>query len=117
MAKKELKSSDTKYVVDDIQRSLPFMPRMSAYCGIKTPNRPTHVKRRAKFAPDLLAEGLSTGIVSSANTLLHGYFDDDDVTKVDRHVNIQSDKFENMAMELVAPSADPSSSPKSDISE
>lgn len=114
MSNRILKSSDTQYVVDDIQRSLPFMPRMSAYCGIKTPNRPTYVKRRAKFAPDLLAEGLSTGVVTSANTLLHGYFDEDGVSAVDRHVNIQSDKFENMAMELVAPSPDPSSSPKAD---
>lgn len=105
------KTSKVQPIVDSIEREIGFRPRMSAYRGISCPGRSQPVRRRAKFAPDLLAEGLSTGIVSSANTLLHGFFDEDGVTKVDRLVDIHSDKFANMMAEIQPPSADPSSQP------
>ena len=109
MAKKN--KSTVQPIVDSIESELCLRPRMSAYSGISCPGRSQPVRRRAKFAPDLLAEGLSTGIVSSANTLLHGFFDEDGVTNVDRLVDIHSDKFANMMAEIQPPSADPSSQP------
>ena len=114
MAKRKKVVSNVQPIIDSIEKELSFRPRMSAYTGISCPGRKTYIRRRAKFAPNLLAEGLSTGIVSSANTLLHGYFDEDGSTKVDRLVDIQADKFDNMMKELASPSADPQSLPGSD---
>lgn len=111
MAKRKKTVRDVQPIIDSIENELTFRPRMSAYSGISCPGRKTYIRRRARFAPDLLAEGLSTGIVSSSNTLLHGFFDEDGSTKVDRLVDIQADKFDNIMNDLASPSADPSSLP------
>ena len=85
-----------------------FIPRMSAY-SIESVGRPEVVRRPAKFAPELLALGLSSGIVSDQGNLVHGCFDEEGSTVVDPHCDIMSDKFALMQQGLSAVSVDPSS--------
>lgn len=56
----------------------------------------TFIKRTAKYAPQLLADGLTYGVTSTQGNLVHGIFDDDGSTKVDPMSDIMSDKFTNM---------------------
>ena len=86
----------------------PFIPKMSAYT-IKSIGRPEVVRRPAKFAPEQLALGLSSGIVSDQGNLVHGCFDEVGCTKVDPYCDIQQDKFALMQAGLDAVSVDPSS--------
>lgn len=56
------------------------------------------LRRRARYAPQLLADGLTSGIVSDQGNLVHSAFDDG--SDVDPYVNIQSDKFQLMQSEM-----------------
>ena len=93
-----------------------FIPKMSAY-SIQSDGRKKYLKRRARFAPQLLAEGLSSGIVSDQGNLVHGAFDEG--TDIDPYVNISSDKFETLQKGLAAVAVDPSTAttppPSSDV--
>ena len=79
------------------------------------PERP--LKRRARFAPQLLADGLTSGIVSDQGNLVHGAFDAEDATSVDPYVNIHSDKFELLASQMTPVSVDPSQVASTNISD
>ena len=70
-------------------------------------NKPQFVKRRARFAPQLLADGLTSGIVSDQGNLVHGAFDDG--PDVDVFANIYSDKFEILNQSLQPVVVDPAS--------
>lgn len=87
-----------------------FIPRMSALSCVRTGHK-VYVKRRAKFAPQQLADGLTTGIVSDQANLVHGSFDEPGVFKVDPYCDIQSDKFAMMQSQLSAVAVDPGSTP------
>lgn len=87
-----------------------FIPRMSALGCVRTGHK-VYVKRRAKFAPQQLADGLTTGIVSDQANLVHGSFDEPGVFKVDPYCDIQSDKFALMQSQLDAVAVDPGSTP------
>lgn len=63
---------------------------------IDTRNKKTFIKRTAKYAPQLLADGLTYGVTSTQGNLVHGIFDEDGSTAIDPMSNIMSDKFENM---------------------
>lgn len=113
MAKRKLKASDVQPVVDDISMAMRTTPRMSSYY-VSCVDRKVYVKRPAKFAPELLAEGLSSGIIQSSNTLMHGEFDDADATGVDPIANIASDKFAMMQSNMSMPNFDAGGSEVSD---
>ena len=81
---------------------------MSAY-SLQTIGHKKYLKRRARFAPQLLAEGLSSGIVSDQGNLVHGAFDEG--AEIDPYVNIASDKFETMQKGLASVSVDPTPAP------
>lgn len=87
-----------------------FIPRMSALSCTCVGDK-KYVKRRAKFAPQQLADGLTSGIVSDQANLVHGCFDEPGVFKVDPYCDIQSDKFALMQSQLEAVSVNPSSIP------
>lgn len=108
MAKKL--SKNIKAVYDSaLPRS--FIPRMSLYSGIVSPGRKISLKRRAKFAPQLLADGLTSGIVSDQGNLVHSVFDDPGSTMVDPYSNIHSDKFQLMQEHINPAVVDPNSAP------
>lgn len=66
-----------------------------------TLNMPTKkLKRRARFAPQLLADGLTNGIVSDQGNIMKGVFDENGSTKVDPMCDLSSDKFMNMQKEI-----------------
>lgn len=54
-------------------------------------NRPRTAKYPARYAPEILANGLTTGIVDDQGNIVHGAFDDGE--DVDPFSNIHSDKF------------------------
>lgn len=81
-----------------------FKPTIKAYSA-KSIGLKRQIKRRARFAPQLLADGLTSGIVSDQANLVHGAFDDG--TDVDPFANIHSDKFDLMNSRLNTPSVDP----------
>lgn len=84
-----------------------MIPKLSNY-SFDCSNAPCGtLKRRARFAPQLLAEGLSSGIVSDQGNLVHGAFDDPDSTSVDPYVDIHSDKFALLQNALLTPQVDP----------
>ena len=84
-----------------------MIPKLSFYCMDCSSLPARALKRRARFAPQLLAEGLSSGIVSDQANLVHGAFDDADSTGVDPYVDIHSDKFSIMNNDLQPVSVDP----------
>ncbi|MBO5971626.1 MAG: hypothetical protein J6Q07_01275 [Alistipes sp.] len=57
-------------------------------------NRPRVAKYPARYAPEILAQGLTSGIVDDQGNIVHGAFDDGDA--IDPYSNINSDKFELM---------------------
>lgn len=59
-------------------------------------DRPKKIRRPARFGPQLLADGLTAGVVSDQGNIIKGVYDAPDATKVDDFVNINSDKFEIM---------------------
>lgn len=63
-------------------------------------NKKKYIKRTAKYAPQLLADGLTHGVVSDQGNLVHGMFDEPGSSVVDPFVNIESDKFDLMNMGL-----------------
>ncbi len=87
-----------------------FIPRMSALACTSVGDK-KYVKRRAKFAPQQLADGLTSGIVSDQANLVHGSFDEPGVFKVDPYCDIHTDKFALMQSQLDAVSVDPGSVP------
>lgn len=87
-----------------------FIPRMSAI-GCTCVGDKKYVKRRAKFAPQQLADGLTSGIVSDQANLVHGSFDEPGVFKVDPYCDIHTDKFQLMQYHLDAVAVDPGSTP------
>lgn len=84
-----------------------MIPKLSniAFCSSCLPVK--KLKRRARFAPEQLAQGLSSGIVDSQANLVHGAFDDPSATTVDPYVDISSDKFTLMQAEMAPVSVDP----------
>ena len=84
-----------------------MIPKLSSYCFDSSSLPCRSVKRRARYAPQLLAEGLSSGIVSDQGNLVHGAFDDVDSKGVDPYVDISSDKFSIMNNDLQPVSVDP----------
>lgn len=86
-----------------------FIPKMSRY-SIREERKSSPIKRTARFAPQLLADGLTSGIVSDQGNLVHGAFDEDGATEVDAFVNIASDKFDLMQRGLTSPQVSPSDS-------
>ena len=69
-------------------------------------NKKTFIKRTAKYAPQLLADGLTYGVTSTQGNLVHGIFDEDGSTTVDPMSDIMSDKFANMQNGLDSKSPD-----------
>ena len=78
---------------------------MSAY-SLVSKNKKKYIKRTAKFAPQLLADGLTYGVTSTQGNLVHGIFDEDGSTAVDPMSDIMSDKFANMQSGLDSKSPD-----------
>lgn len=92
-----------------------MIPKMSVYSVIEV-NKPQFVKRRARFAPQLLADGLTSGIVSDQGNLVHGAFDDG--PDVDVFANIHSDKFDILNQSIQPVTVDPGSTqPTSSVAE
>lgn len=87
-----------------------FIPTPKLYSF--TDNRVKKLKRKARFAPQLLADGLSSGIVSDQGNLVHGAFDEG--AEVDDYVNIHSDKFVMLQRNLDSFSVDPTVSADTD---
>lgn len=87
-----------------------FIPRMSAISCTCVGDK-KYVKRRAKFAPQQLADGLTSGIVSDQANLVHGSFDEPGVFLVDPYCDIHSDKFALMQQQIDIVSVDPGSTP------
>lgn len=85
-----------------------MIPTIKKYKQIITQNQPTYVRRRARYAPQLLADGLTSGIVDSQANLVHGAFDEAGCTAVDPYCDISSDKFSLMQLGLDSISVDPS---------
>lgn len=56
-------------------------------------DKPKKIRRPARFGPQLLADGLTAGVVSDQGNIIKGVYDAPDATKVDDFVNINSDKF------------------------
>lgn len=84
-----------------------FIPRMSRYGGYRAEGRKTYKRRPARFAPELISLGLSTGIISDKGNLVAGVFDEVGATAIDPFCNIESDKFQLMQQELETPSPAP----------
>lgn len=84
-----------------------MIPKLSSYCMDCSSLPARALKRRARYAPQLLAEGLSSGIVSDQGNLVHGAFDDVESNGVDPYVDISSDKFAIMNNDLQPVSVDP----------
>lgn len=91
-----------------------FIPSPRMYC-FASDTRKKFIKRRARFAPQLLADGLTSGIVSDQANLVHGSFDESE--DVDPYCNIHSDKFALMQLGLDSVSVSPSDTSSSDSSE
>lgn len=88
-----------------------FIPLISRYKGYRSQGRKVFKKRPARFAPELIALGLSSGIISDKGNLVAGVFDEVGATKVDPFCNIESDKFQMMQDELEIPSPAPAEPP------
>lgn len=84
------------------------------YCFVSD-TRKKFIKRRARFAPQLLADGLTSGIVSDQANLVHGCFDESE--NVDPYCNIHSDKFALMQKGLETVSVAPVDTSTSNSSE
>lgn len=63
---------------------------------------PKPLKRRAKFFPDLIAEGLLNGVSQTHDMLLHGEFDDATESFVDPAVDLGTDKFDVMGDQVLS---------------
>lgn len=85
-----------------------MIPTIKKYKQIITNNQPQFLRRRARYAPQLLADGLTSGIVDSQANLVHGAFDEAGSTVVDPYCDISSDKFALMQRGLDFISVDPS---------
>lgn len=81
-----------------------FKPTTKVFC-VKFEGLPKKLKRRARFAPQLLADGLTSGIVSDQANLVHGAFDEG--SDVDPFADIHSDKFDLLNSQLHTMSVDP----------
>lgn len=81
-----------------------MIPKMSVY-SVNEVGKKRYIKRRARFAPQLLADGLTSGIVSDQGNLVHGCFDDG--PDIDPFCNIHSDKFDIMNQSMQPVSVDP----------
>lgn len=90
MAKKQTNVAESTYKVRGY--------RPMRYTEIECIDMPETLRRRARFAPQLLADGLTSGIVSDQGNLVHSAFDEG--TDVDPYVDIHSDKFQLMQNEL-----------------
>lgn len=84
-----------------------FIPLMSRYKGYRSVGRKVFKRKPARFAPELIALGLKSGIISDKGNLVAGVFDEIGATKVDPFCNIDSDKFQMMQEELETPSPAP----------
>ena len=58
------------------------------------------LRRRAKFAPQMIADGLSEGVSQEQGNLLKQFFDQPDNNQVDDFCNIHSDKFSMMQNDI-----------------
>lgn len=64
--------------------------------------------KRAKFAPQMIADGFTDAITSQQGNLMKGAFDLPDDNTVDPFSNINSDKFAMLNADIQAMSVDPS---------
>lgn len=70
-----------------------------------------YLQKRAKFAPQMIADGFTDAITSQQGNLMKGAFDLPDDNTVDPYSNINSDKFAMMNADIQAMSVDPSPDP------
>lgn len=95
----------------DVIREERFIPLMSRYKGYRSNGRKVFKKRPARYAPELIALGLSSGIISDKGNLVAGVFDEVGSTAIDPFCNIESDKFQLMMQEMETPSPAPDAPP------
>lgn len=77
-------------------------------CSFKTAVRQETLKRTAKFAPELIAEGFADGVSMEQGNLVKGCFDDPtNFSSVDPAANIHTDKFAMMLNDVDVPDIDP----------
>ncbi|MBQ3234067.1 MAG: hypothetical protein IJA96_05640 [Alistipes sp.] len=88
-----------------------FIPLISRYKGYRPKGRKVFKRRPARYAPELIALGLSSGIISDKGNLVAGVFDEVGATAIDPFCNIESDKFMMMQEELETPSPAPAEPP------
>lgn len=105
--KKIFEASEAHYSI----REERFIPLMCRYRGYRTEGRKVFKRRPARFAPELIALGLSSGIISDKGNLVAGVFDEVGATAVDPFCNIESDKFQMMMQEMETPSPAPAEPP------
>ena len=112
--KKIFKDSEAHFSI----REGRFIPLISRYNGYRSEGRKVFKRRPARYAPELIALGLSSGIISDKGNLVAGVFDEVGATAVDPFCNIESDKFQMMMQEMETPSpaaAEPPASPASSV--
>lgn len=83
----------------------PLYPRMGMPMNMTGVKNVLH--RRAKFAPQLIADGFIEGVAADQGNLLKSAFDDPNSNVVDPFTNIDSDKFDMMAKEIQTTEVDP----------
>lgn len=76
-------------------------------CDMSVQNIHLPLRRRARFAPQLIADGFREGVSQEQGNLLKSAFDEPNSDKVDPFTNIHSDKFDLMKSDVESPSADP----------
>lgn len=83
----------------------PSYPRMGMPMNMTGVKNVLH--RRAKFAPQLIADGFIEGVAADQGNLLKSAYDDPKSDVVDPFTNIDSDKFLMMAQEFHTTEVDP----------
>lgn len=66
-----------------------------------------YLQKRAKFAPQMIADGFTDAITSQQGNLMKNAFDQPDSDVVDPFSNINSDKFAMLNADIQAMSVDP----------
>lgn len=108
MARKKIFTADEAHYSIREER---FIPLITCYKGYRSEGRKVFKRRPARYAPELIALGLSSGIISDKGNLVAGVFDEVGATTVDPFCNIESDKFQMMMNEMETPSPAPAEPP------